>query len=152
MSCKSYSRWNWSDLLGRCFKWENKPQNVGLFFWFATWIDRLLDQFLTQIYIIGTSFSHAWTVWPQDIKSKAWLKSKDVHLSPLMHIYIYIYICTSTIYVPLDEIHIIITCIYIYVYVYVYIYIHLSYIKVIQSMTLVLSNLKSLRHFGTTKQ
>ena len=121
MSYKSYSRWNWWDLLDCWFKWENKPQNVGLFFWFATLIDRLLDQFLTQIYIIGTSFSHAWTVWPQDIKSKAWLKSKDVHLSPLMHIhiYIYIYICTSTIYVPLDEIHIIITRIYIHTYIYI---------------------------------
>ena len=37
-------------------------------------------------------------------------------------------------------------CIYIYIYMYMCIYIHLSYIKVIQSMTLVLSNLKNWTH------
>ena len=53
------------------------------------------------------------------------------HHHMYIYIFVYVYVCVY---------------IYIHLYVYVYIYIHLSYIKVIQSMTLVLSNLKNWTH------
>ena len=86
MSCKSYSRWNWWDLLGCWFKWENKPQNVGLFFWFATLIDRLLDQFLIEIKRCPSPLMHIYIhMHLYYIRTSRW----DTHHH---HIYIYVYL------------------------------------------------------------